>query len=322
MGVGEDRISGLPDELLHYILVRLGSARDAVRTRVLSRRWRHILGPLPELLLDGDPDAPPPPPLESLLDNAGLLPELVLDLDGDLGALESVLDKIDTALAACNARIVKRLDIDFAMSSVAIADDGRGIPAMRAARWLRFVSERVVDDFYVYLPRPEVDDGKEEAVLELPACEAVKSIQLMLERTWRIQPPAVGLFRELTDLTMHCGSMDGRELTALVCAQCPCLVHLKIYLTQLVNSLDVSIRSDSLRSLLFKARIIRGLEIVAPRLEKLSLSSADIDKARISAPKLAELVWSYSVYDPRRHQFDGVGRRLRTLEPSQNISLV
>ncbi|KAF8673572.1 hypothetical protein HU200_048658 [Digitaria exilis] len=296
MGVGEDRISGLPDELLHYILVRLGSARDAVRTRVLSRRWRHILGPLPELLLDGDPDAPPPPP--------------------------SVLDKIDTALAACNARIVKRLDIDFAMSSVAIADDGRGIPAMRAARWLRFVSERVVDDFYVYLPRPEVDDGKEEAVLELPACEAVKSIQLMLERTWRIQPPAVGLFRELTDLTMHCGSMDGRELTALVCAQCPCLVHLKIYLTQLVNSLDVSIRSDSLRSLLFKARIIRGLEIVAPRLEKLSLSSADIDKARISAPKLAELVWSYSVYDPRRHQFDGVGRRLRTLEPSQNISLV
>ncbi|KAF8673568.1 hypothetical protein HU200_048654 [Digitaria exilis] len=37
MGVGEGRISSLPDKLLHYILIRLGSARDAVRTGVLSR---------------------------------------------------------------------------------------------------------------------------------------------------------------------------------------------------------------------------------------------------------------------------------------------
>ncbi|TVU23158.1 hypothetical protein EJB05_30244, partial [Eragrostis curvula] len=44
MDDGEDRISGLPDVLLHCILVRLGSARAAARTRVLSRRWRPETG--------------------------------------------------------------------------------------------------------------------------------------------------------------------------------------------------------------------------------------------------------------------------------------
>ncbi|TVU38500.1 hypothetical protein EJB05_11873, partial [Eragrostis curvula] len=39
-----DRISGLPDELLHSILVRLRSARAAARTSLLSHRWRRLRG--------------------------------------------------------------------------------------------------------------------------------------------------------------------------------------------------------------------------------------------------------------------------------------
>jgi hypothetical protein len=41
MGVVGDRISGLPDELLHRIMSFL-PARDAVRTCVLSPRWHRL----------------------------------------------------------------------------------------------------------------------------------------------------------------------------------------------------------------------------------------------------------------------------------------
>ncbi|GJN03370.1 hypothetical protein PR202_ga20807 [Eleusine coracana subsp. coracana] len=48
-GEEDDRISGLPDEHLHSILLLLGSTTDAACTSVLSRRWRHVWTHLPEL---------------------------------------------------------------------------------------------------------------------------------------------------------------------------------------------------------------------------------------------------------------------------------
>ncbi|GJN15517.1 hypothetical protein PR202_gb02438 [Eleusine coracana subsp. coracana] len=43
-GAGEDldRISALPDELLHVILSFVGDAQEVTRTAVLSRRWRRM----------------------------------------------------------------------------------------------------------------------------------------------------------------------------------------------------------------------------------------------------------------------------------------
>ncbi|CAO2146886.1 unnamed protein product, partial [Urochloa humidicola] len=79
--------------------------------------------------------------------------------------------------------------------------------------------------------------------------------------------------------------------------------------------------SDSLRSLWFSVRKTRRLEIVAPRLEKLSVS-APIHEARISAPNLAELVWSHPVYNRQCHHFVDVGCRLRKLELGLNASLM
>ncbi|GJN11453.1 hypothetical protein PR202_ga29648 [Eleusine coracana subsp. coracana] len=55
---GEDHISGLPDDLLHLILLRLGSTRVAARTSVLSRRWRRVWTHLPRLDLFNE--EPPP----------------------------------------------------------------------------------------------------------------------------------------------------------------------------------------------------------------------------------------------------------------------
>jgi hypothetical protein len=50
-GGGADRISDLPDHLLHRVLICLLSTDDAVRTSVLSRRWRRVWTHLPELAL-------------------------------------------------------------------------------------------------------------------------------------------------------------------------------------------------------------------------------------------------------------------------------
>ncbi|CAN6206115.1 unnamed protein product [Urochloa humidicola] len=48
-GDGVDRISGLNDDLLIQILVRLRCAIAAVRTSVLTRQWRDLWKHLPEL---------------------------------------------------------------------------------------------------------------------------------------------------------------------------------------------------------------------------------------------------------------------------------
>ncbi|RCV38710.1 hypothetical protein SETIT_8G164000v2 [Setaria italica] len=190
-GDGEDRISSLPDEVLHAIFISLSSPRAAVRTGVLSRRWHHVWTPLPELRLAEGVNAPLPQPLASFL---------------------------DTVDAAWDTPTLKGLSIEPS------AAYDRDFPARQ-------------------------DDG-EEAVLELLACEGVTKICLRLHGAWRrLAPMPVP---------------DGPEA-----------MH----------------------------------QIVAPRLEKLS-ASISIDEARISAPKLAEVVWSNSTYDPRHHQFDDLWGRL------------
>ena len=48
-GGGVDRISALPDDMLLQVLARLGCARAAAHTSLLSRRWRGLWARLPEL---------------------------------------------------------------------------------------------------------------------------------------------------------------------------------------------------------------------------------------------------------------------------------
>ncbi|CAL5062298.1 unnamed protein product [Urochloa decumbens] len=254
MGEGEDRISGLPDELLHGILLRLRSARAAARTSVLSRRWHHAASRLPTLLLFG-PDAPPP---------------------------ASILDSVDAALAAYRAPSVKHLAITFPRKSPAVLPH-------RVAPWLRFASERVAGTLFLSFPYQVTwpAAAPEEPEVELPVCGGATEINLTLEYRWRLRVQLAGLFTALTTLRIHSVTMEGSELTVLVSTQCPNLRELSLYV-KLVAASDVSICSDSLYSA--------------------------VQKAHISAPKLARLVWKGHAYDPCRHQFLDVGHQLQCLD--------
>ncbi|CAL4992285.1 unnamed protein product [Urochloa decumbens] len=309
---GEDHISGLPDELLHTILLHLGSARAAARTSVLSRRWRLMWTHLPELVFgNASHDAPPPTPT-------------------------SFLDAVDSALSAYAAPTLEALVV--VMPTAASHD----VTAGHVAPWLRFAAERVAGDLVLFMPSPrprfdpihelEVDYWQElsssillghtceEAVLELPTCERAKTITLRLKQDWRLRLWRAGAFTALTSLRILCGCMEGSELTALVCTQCPCLKELRLCVT-LVDASDVSICSDSLQSLSFSVKGILQLEVVTPRLEYLCVGEATNEAryARISAPKLERVVWCVDTYDPHRHRFEGVGRRLRLLDVCGNF---
>ncbi|CAO2202589.1 unnamed protein product [Urochloa humidicola] len=185
---GEDRIGGLPDELLHDILVRLRCVRAASRTSLLSHRWRRVWAYLPELVLDDD--APPP--------------------------RASIMDAVDAAIGAWQPPTLERLTI--ALSPI--------VPAGRAAPWLHFASQRVVGT--LSLSVPSLDSDGEEEVLELPACAGVKTITLQLAEQWRLRLPLAGLFTALTSLMIFYGRMEGNQLTALVSMQCPRLRTLSL----------------------------------------------------------------------------------------------
>jgi len=115
---GADRISELPDDLLHQILHRVASTPAAVRTSVLSRRWRRLWADLSELRL-----------------NSVLAP-----VPG--------IGTVDGALDACCMPTVTRLNVSLDH----LPPWGSGLSADRVAPWLRFASRRVAGDLCILLP--------------------------------------------------------------------------------------------------------------------------------------------------------------------------
>lgn len=105
--------------------------------------------------------------------------------------------------------------------------------------------------------------------------------------------------------------MDGGELGRVVSSvQCPCLRKLRVFVLKLEPTRDISIRSESLEFLYYSTGETGKLEVHAPMLKDIDVSSAA--EARIVAPKLENVKW-LERYDPRRHQFAVAGRHLKSL---------
>ncbi|CAO1941669.1 unnamed protein product [Urochloa humidicola] len=248
-----DCISGLPDELLHDILLRLKSTRAAARTSVLSRRWRHVWAHLPKLVFDGNgtnSDSAAPPP-------------------------DSFLNSIDGALRAYSAPTVERLDITLPSGWPTIR-----VPTSRVESWLHFASRGQVRRLSLRVPRFHMQEPpQEEKVLEIPICDAAQDISLYLGNRWRLQIEPAGVFTALTNLRIHRAIMEVTVLEALVSSRCPRLRSLSLSITLVAES-DITLRSDSLETLSLCVNDIRWpLEIVAPRIEELSVSKFYVPKS-------------------------------------------
>ncbi|CAN6304995.1 unnamed protein product [Urochloa humidicola] len=188
---GDDLLSGLPDELLHLILLRLPSIAEAARTSVLSHRWRPVWTHMPELVLCGSP-----------------APATTSSPD---------LDSIDAVLRSSSAPSLHTLKID--VSNIGQCD----LSAHRVAPWLCFASERLAGRLHVGLPQASdtrlpqlrVDYDLERVYhetaeeLALPLCERATEIKIDLGMDFYLRPPAAGSFAALTSLTIGGTQMDG-----------------------------------------------------------------------------------------------------------------
>ncbi|KAL6593926.1 hypothetical protein ACP70R_048827 [Stipagrostis hirtigluma subsp. patula] len=282
-GGGEaDRISSLPDHLLHSILLRLpGGTADAARTSVLSRRWRPVWAHLPELSLRYKRD-----PASSAL---------------------PAHHRVDAALAACAAARVGRLEIAMPFAS-------RCLPAGRATAWLLFASQRLAGELRVSLPPfRHAEDGEE---VLLPRCETVTSITFDLQgRTLRF----AGAFGALATLRITQARVDVRELQDTLSSRCPRLKELVMeYITLLQDGADpvLAIRSDSLQRLEITMQLEGRLHVDAPELH--TFFPCIMCDFHIVAPKLSEVRWYSNDYDPNRHRLGEAGRHLRRLEIRAN----
>ncbi|KAL6657884.1 hypothetical protein ACP70R_005664 [Stipagrostis hirtigluma subsp. patula] len=284
-GGGVDRISDLPDDLLHAILLRLpGGTADAARTSVLSRRWRRVWARLPEL---------------SFRYGGGALPVA--------GSFARAHDRVDSALAAYAAPTATRLEISLPRGPWS-AD----APVGRVAPWLRFASQRLAGE--LLLSRPYSRDKCEEHELAVPLCDRVTEIRFNnLGCTLRFPLPAARAFSALATLNIKHASFDGDELEALVSSRCPRLKKLFLRHVALLDEAAVlSIRSATLEHLRIKDGSFARIHVAAPELQML-LTYFRFD-ARITAPRLSKLCcYNKYGYDPSRHYLAEAGPHLQQL---------
>jgi hypothetical protein len=257
-GRERDRISDLPDDLLHGILSHLRSFPAAVRTSALSRRWRRVWASLPDLVLPND-----------------------LNHDG----ASSFLDIVDDALAAYNTDPsvhLRRLEIS-------VPYECENVPAARRlSAWLLFASRRLVGELDLLVPIGLLSAHKPPpGEIELPPLERATSMSVVLGHRLLIRPPPAGVFAALVDMDIRLATMDARALEVLVSSQCPRLQNLSLLFFKLVNDSDVSISSASLRCLRFYGRNTRRLNVAAPNLQELRVSL--LAEVHVAAPNLAEL---------------------------------
>nr|CAB3458188.1 unnamed protein product [Digitaria exilis] len=287
-GGGVDRISGLPDHLLHSILLLIpgGTAADAARTSVLSRRWRHVWAHLPELALRYRE-----------------------------ASYARAHRHVDAALAAYAAPTVRRLEITVPYGSPHLT-------AGRLSSWLRFAALRLAGGGALRLSAPhDVPDGDTEELL-LPVWETVTSISLdflFSSRTlrFRLLPGGAAAFTALAFLKIRNARVGGRELEHVLSSRCPGLTELvleRVSLREGDDDVVLSIRSASLQRLQMDSGDFAGLlRVATPELQVLTLHCIHGD-AYIAAPKLSELYWGEPFYDPSRHRFaETTARHLRRM---------
>ncbi|CAL5034416.1 unnamed protein product [Urochloa decumbens] len=260
-GVGEDRLSALPDDLLVLILLRLDTAAAAVRTSAFSRRWSRVWALLPELRFDPAPDG---------------------------RALRGILD-------APEAAALRRISVttEGARPESAAA----WLPA--AAR--RLSGDLVYHNIAAPPMSYEEEEKEAGEAVQLPCFEKATTIELNMGFLGLALPPQgvfarlTGISLRCVRFRSPC------ELGDVVSwPRCPLLKKLEVHDSRGLDNL-VFIDSKSLLLIKLKAlRSLRKLILVTPHLQELSVIRIflhlDEDPsepvANISAPQLESLEWN------------------------------
>ncbi|BAS83024.1 Os03g0222200 [Oryza sativa Japonica Group] len=159
-----DRISALPDDLLHVILSILGDATMVTRTAVLSRRWRRVWTHAQKLsFVDTDPKIRAKP--------------------GQFGGF------VDWALAQRGDANIQSLSISMPTSDSATPE--------QINDWLRYAMQHTIKTFKLCSPYHssyETDDDHPLPILELPSNARTTSIELRLS-SFRLRLPVYAYTR-------------------------------------------------------------------------------------------------------------------------------
>ncbi|GJN30739.1 hypothetical protein PR202_gb19073 [Eleusine coracana subsp. coracana] len=119
-----DRISALPDDLLHQILAAVGDAVTVTRTAVLSRRWRNVWTHAQRLVL----------------------------VDQRVIRGTKFEDFVDWVFAQRGNADIDSLDINYKCRYLNQYPAAAGIPHERINRWLRYATQCVVESLNIDLP--------------------------------------------------------------------------------------------------------------------------------------------------------------------------
>ncbi|KAJ3681914.1 hypothetical protein LUZ60_014487 [Juncus effusus] len=178
----KDRLSDLPDPIIHSILSRL-FIDEAVRTSVLSSRWRHLWRTNPSLRFSftprPDPDSPP--------------------------RFTDFVEIISRCLRLC-APLEKLRSVAFPLP-----DDSS--KATTLARWIRFASDRSVERLSLY--EGVLGGGRLPVPLSLFACWSLVSLK-MQSCAFHAPIPASSRFNRLETLVLDCVDIPTEAFASLL----------------------------------------------------------------------------------------------------------
>ncbi|WVZ61062.1 hypothetical protein U9M48_010990 [Paspalum notatum var. saurae] len=327
---GEDRISGLCDDLIVHILGLAGcDVVWLVRTGVISRRWRGLWTRVPVLFFDNWP---------------------ALESAGDVGLYVAFVNGV-LAQRAQSAAGIDCLWIPLFMDTDSLQDHQELVPpSMEAAEaWIRYAVQKQVKDFKFKLRLPstvkdfnfkfclppppsdgdydskvdeeedkqeededleeqedgdEDEDEEEEEPLmdldELPSSTKLEALHLWLSA--RVRLPSAAVFTSLENLALEFVQLapgsTGHLARIVSSACCPRLRHLRMMYVSFKRAETKELVIDAGELLELSLDSLTGLESLelrTPKLLDLEIESCDELRAfTFSAPALEKLTFYYN----------------------------
>ncbi|GJN24421.1 hypothetical protein PR202_gb12159 [Eleusine coracana subsp. coracana] len=272
-----DRISALPDELLHVILSFLGDAPAVTRTAALSRRWRHVWTGATNLTFK---DSNMNPPMNKSQFFAGFVDWVLARRASTETDMESLM--IHLTQDTEKGRIEKACPSPEQLNE-----------------WLRYAARHVTKSVHIHL------NPSRQVVVELPSHGRAASTFLHLPYyRFRFPAAAESRYQALTDLMLSSLSFDedagGSTLRDFVACSCPRLRRLLVCNPQGLRQLVL--RSKVLEEFTISVAMdLQFLDVAAPNLRVIDLYSCfgrlqvqpgsnDDKLVRIAAPKLEKIV--------------------------------